>query len=74
MSGSRPKFTEIEARRLQEKVNDSRAKKTGIKESLGLYDQVGDLENKVRKLEKKIQEHETRLDNMMLRIHRLEAK
>lgn len=74
MSNPRPRFSEAEARRLQEKVSHGRAKKTGTKESFGLYDQVDELEGRVRKIEKKVREHETRLDNMMVRIHKLEMR
>lgn len=75
MVGSRPRFTEAEARRLQERVNShNQARKTGAKESLGLYDQVDELEGRVRKIEKKVREYETRLDNMMVRIHKLEMR
>lgn len=56
-------MTEGDVRRLQRKVDQKRSKKAAGKEPPGLYDRVA-------ALEKKIKEHETRLDYMMARIHK----
>lgn len=54
-------MTEADVRRLQHKVDRMRDKKKAGKEPPGLYDRVA-------ALEKKVKEHETRLDYMMARL------